>query len=286
LEDNVAITAADVKKLREKTGAGMMDCKNALQEADGDFQKAERILKELGKAAAAKRSGRATNEGRIFAAVEGDTAALVELACETDFVARNETFVQLGESIVAQVLERDLEEADEGLKQSVADAISTIKENIGIRRIARMTKGDDEIFAHYIHGDTGRMGGVVRVKAADAGALESEAVRNFAFDCALHVVAFRPVYLSADDVDAAYGKEQEEIFMTQAKNLGRPEKVLQGIVQGKLRKHFAEICFLEQGFVKDEKTTVAAVAKTVGKEAGTTVEITGYLVFAVGESTD
>lgn len=277
------ITAADVKKLREKTGAGMMDCKKALTEAEGDFAKAERILKELGKAAAAKRSGRATNEGRIFTAIDGDEAAIVELSCETDFVARNETFIELGREVARDVLARKLDEADETLNTKVADAISTIKENMGIRRFTRLSKGSQEIFSEYIHGETGRMGGVVRVKVGDASFIDNEAVKSFAFDCALHVVAFRPLYLSTDDVDAEYRKEQEEIFMTQAKNMDKPEKVLQGIVQGRMRKLFSEICFLEQGFVKDEKTSVAKVAAAVGSEVGTDVSITGYLAYAVGE---
>ncbi len=277
------ITAADVKKLRDKTGAGMMDCKNALKEADGDFVRAERILKELGKAAAAKRSGRATNEGRIFVAVAGDSAAMVELACETDFVARNETFVALGNEVVAEVLSRGLDEPDAVLTAKVADAISTIKENMSIQRITRMSKGENELFAEYIHGDSGRMGGIVRVRVEDSALLDSEPVRNFAFDCALHVVAFRPLFLSTEEVDPAYRKEQEEIFMTQARNMDKPEKVLPGIVQGKLRKLFAEICLLEQGFVKDEKTSVGNVAKAIGKEVGTTVSVTGFLTYTVGQ---
>jgi len=142
----MAITAADVKKLREKTGAGMMDCKKALQEADGDFAKAERILKELGKAAAAKRSGRATNEGRIFVAADGNRASILEMACETDFVARNETFVALGNEIVADILARGISEADDTLNAKVQDAISTIKENMSIRRFTTIEKGDSEIF--------------------------------------------------------------------------------------------------------------------------------------------
>jgi elongation factor Ts len=279
----MAITAADVKKLREKTGAGMMDCKKALQEADGDFAKAERILKELGKAAAAKRSGRATNEGRIFVAADGNRASILEMACETDFVARNETFVALGNEIVADILARGISEADDTLNAKVQDAISTIKENMSIRRFTTVEKGDSEIFSSYIHGDSGRMGGIVKVKADDAAALDKQEVKDFAFDLALHVVAFRPVYLSADSVDEAYRKEQEDIFLVQAKNLDKPEKVLQGIVQGKLKKHFAEICFTEQGFVKDEKKSVAAVTKEVGKAAGTNLTITGYVVYAVGE---
>ncbi len=279
----MAITAADVKKLREKTGAGMMDCKKALQEADGDFAKAERILKELGKAAAAKRSGRATNEGRVFVAIDGNKAAILEMACETDFVARNETFVALGNEIVADVLSRGLSEADESLNAKVQDAISTIKENMSIRRFAILEKGSSEIFSSYIHGDSGRMGGIVKVQAADAAALEKPEVQDFAFDLALHVVAFRPLYLSADKVDDGYKKEQEEIFLKQAENLGKPEKVLQGIVQGKLKKHFAEICFTDQGFVKDEKKSVSAVTREVANSVGTELSITGYIVYAVGE---
>lgn len=279
----MAITAADVKKLREKTGAGMMDCKKALQEADGDFAKAERILKELGKAAAAKRSGRATNEGRIFIAVEGNKATILEMACETDFVARNDTFVALGNELAADILARGITKADDAINTKVQDAISTIKENMSVRRFETIEKGEDEIFSSYIHGDSGRMGGIVKVHAEDAAVLEKQEAKDFAFDLALHVVAFRPMYLSADAVDEAYKKEQEEIFLKQAENLGKPEKVLQGIVQGKLKKHLSEICFTEQGFVKDEKKSVGAVAKEVSSQVGGTLSVSGYVVFAVGE---
>ena len=282
----MAITAADVKKLREKTGAGMMDCKKALMEADGDFGKAERILKELGKAAAAKRSGRATNEGRIFIASNDDKAVILELACETDFVARNDNFVALGNELVNDVLSRNISEIDDTLNNRVLEAISTIKENMSLRRFDTISKDDNEIFSSYIHGESGRMGGIVKVRTDDPALLQRDEVKEFAFDTALHVVAFRPLYLSQADVDDAYKKEQEEIFLQQAKNLGKPEKVLQGIVQGKLKKHFSEICFLDQGFVKDEKKSVSAVAKEVGKAVGGTVSITGYLVYSVGEDID
>ncbi|TVR67595.1 MAG: elongation factor Ts [Spirochaetaceae bacterium] len=279
----MAITAADVKKLRDKTGAGMMDCKNALTEANGDFAKAERILKELGKAAAAKRSGRATNEGRIFAQTRDNEGVLLELACETDFVSRNETFVELGNSLARDVLDRNLSAVDEQLETRVKDTISTIKENMSLRRFERISKQDNEIFASYIHGDSGRLGGIVKIQAEDPAALERQDVKDFAFDCALHVVAFRPLTLSESTVDPAYMQEQKEIFMQQAKNLGKPEKVLEGIVQGKLRKHMAEICFVDQGFVKDEKKSVGAVAKELSREAGTTITVSGFLVYAVGE---
>ena len=279
----MAITAADVKKLREKTGAGMMDCKKALEEAGGDFEKAERILKELGKAAAEKRSGRATNEGRIFVATEGNRAVVLELACETDFVARNESFVALGEDLTRDILARNLSEADEALSTKVKDAISTIKENMSLRRFGVLEKGDDQIFSSYVHGDSGRIGGAVVVQADKSDLLERQEVKDFAFDVALHAVAFRPTFLSADTVDEAYRKEQEEIFLTQARNMDKPEKVLQGIAQGKLRKHLAEICLLEQGFVKDEKKKVGDVAKEVSKAVGGTITVTDYLVYSVGE---
>ncbi len=279
----MAITAADVKKLREKTGAGMMDCKKALEEAGGDFEKAERILKELGKAAAEKRSGRATNEGRIFVATEGDRAVVLELACETDFVARNESFVALGEDLTRDILARNLSEADDELATKVKDAISTIKENMSLRRFGVLQKKDNQIFSSYVHGDSGRIGGAVVVEADKSDLLERQEVKDFAFDVALHAAAFRPTFLSAATVDEGYRKEQEEIFLTQARNMDKPEKVLQGIAQGKLRKHLAEICLLEQGFVKDEKKSVNDVAKEVSKAVGGTITVADYLVYSVGE---
>lgn len=279
----MAITAADVKKLRDKTGAGMMDCKKALQEADGDFEKAERILKELGKAAAAKRSGRATNEGRIFVRAEGNRAVILEMACETDFVARNETFVALGEELTGDILARGLSEADDQLNAKVEDAISTIKENMSLRRFSVVEKTDAQIFSSYIHGEAGSIGGISVIEADKPELLDRQEVKDFAFDVALHIVAFRPAYRTPDDVDESYRKEQEEIFLTQAKNMDKPEKVIQGIVQGKLRKHFAEICLLEQGFVKDEKKAVKDVAKEIGSAVGGTVTVADYVVFAVGE---
>ncbi len=261
----------------------MMDCKSALLEADGDFKQAERILKELGKAAAAKRSGRATNEGRIFVAEVGNSAVVMEIACETDFVARNESFVALGTTLAGEVLERGITTADEALEAKVKDAISTIKENISLRRFEVVHKADNEIFATYVHGDSGRIGGIVTVAAATAEAVAHDAVREFAFDCALHVVAYRPLYLNEESVDPAYLEEQREIFMQQALNMGKPEKVLQGIVQGKVRKHLSEIVLTEQGFVKDEKKPVKTAALEAGKTAGTDISITNFVVYSVGE---
>lgn len=277
------ISAADVKKLREKTGAGLMDCKKALTEANGDFAAAEKHLKELGLAAAAKKSGRATNEGRIFTRIEGDKAVILEMACETDFVARNETFVKLGHDLAGHIIEKGLSDADEDMEAMVKDTISTIKENMGIRRFKLLEKKDTERFVDYIHGESGNIGVIVRVGTEPAAAIEHEAVRQFSFDVALHVAAFNPQFLSPETVDQQYLKEQEEIFLTQAKNMGKPEKVIQGIVQGKLKKHLSEICLTNQAFVKDDKKSLSQVAQEVGKEAGAEVKVLDFAYYSVGQ---
>ncbi len=277
------IKAADVKQLRDKTGAGMMDCKKALTEAAGDFSKAERILKELGLAAAAKRSGRATNEGRIFTAVTEGAAAVLELACETDFVARNKDFIALGNAIVERVAREDISLEDQWVSDRVKEAISTIKENMAARRAKRLTADGNEKIVPYVHGESGGLGVLVKAHAGNPQTLENEEVAQFAFDCALHVAAFNPTFLSKDTVPTEYLKEQEEIFMQQARNLGKPEKVLESIVKGKLNKHLAEVCLLEQPFVKDDKRSVAKVAADIGKDVGDEITISEFAYFKVGE---
>jgi elongation factor Ts len=277
----VEIKATDVKKLREITGAGMMDCKKALQEADGDFEKAEKVLKEHGLAAAAKREGRATNEGRVFTSVQESRAAIVELSCETDFVARNETFVELGNTIAGAMVESG--SAAESFADKIQDAVTTIKENMAIRRGAILDAGEDEILRDYVHGETGRVGVVVKVKVGSADLKENSEVQQFAFDVALHVAAFRPTFLSTETVDQSYLAEQEAIFTAQAKQLDKPENVVQGIAKGKLKKHLSEICLLEQGFVKDEKRTVAQAAADLGKSVGGTVAVSDYVYYMVGQ---
>lgn len=260
-----------------------MDCKKALLEAGGDFAKAERILKELGLAAASKRVGRATNEGRIFTEIGVDKAGVLELSCETDFVARNADFVAMGEELVADFLEKGTPIDDESVGQRIAEAVSKIKENMAVRRFEKVDIGPNETVVDYIHGDTGNIGVIVKLSVGDPALRENPILKNFAFDVALHVAAFNPTYLSGETVDPAYLKEQEEIFTKQAESMGKPEKVVEGIVKGKLKKHLSEICLLEQPFVKDDKRTVGAVAKDIGKEIGTDVNVVEFLYLRVGE---
>ena len=276
------IKASDVKELRQKTGAGMMDCKKALTESGGDFAKAEKLLKELGLAAAAKRSGRATNEGRVFTHITDSAAAMVEISCETDFVARNDDFVALGDAIAADMAATGKDISDDEYQNRLKDAMVTIKENMTLRRGTVLKAAAGEMIRDYIHGDSGKIGVLVKV-ASDPAKLADERLKAFAFDVALHVAAFRPTFLSAERADAAYIAEQQDIFVAQAKQLGKPDNVTQGIAAGKLKKHLAEICLLEQGFVKDEKRSVSQAAADLGKEVGGTVEVVDFVYYMVGE---
>ncbi len=276
------IKASEVKKLRQKTGAGMVDCKNALVKAEGDAVKAERILKELGLAAAAKRSGRATNQGSIFTLIEARDAVIIEVGCETDFVANNKDFTALGKNLTKLAIKSDAAEVTEEMKAKVVETISVIKENISLKRFKKMSIADDEIVVDYIHGG-GTIGILVKLNSEKKEILENEKVKAMGFDCALHLAAYNPVHLSREDIPAEYVKEQEEIFTVQAKNLGRPEKVLEGIVKGKMNKHFAEICFLEQPFVKDDKQSVAKVLEALSKELGSKITVSEFIYYRVGE---
>ena len=239
------IKPIDVKKLREQTGAGMLDCKNALKESDGDIKKAVKILKEKGLAAAAKRSARATQEGKIFTKIADGKAVILELSCETDFVSRNEIFVNLGKNLVETAIASGASEITDELKTMVKEAIGTLKENMELKKLKVIDIADDEYVVDYIHG-IGNIGTLIKLKSDNKDVFSNAAVKEFAFDSALHVAAFNPVALSPEAIDPAYIKEQEEIFTKQAESLDKPEKVIQGIIKGKLSKHLSEICFLNQ----------------------------------------
>jgi elongation factor Ts len=281
------ISAADVKRLREKTGAGMMECKNALVSTEGDFEKAEKLLKEKGLAALEKRSDRATNEGRIFVKTKDDGSAsvLVELSCETDFVSRNPDFIAIGEDIAGKALDKGYDAINDELTGLVADLAAKIRENMGIKRLEALKAGDGEYLTQYIHGD-GNIGVAVKCKSDKPEIFKAEETKAFAFSLALHIAAFNPYALDKSKIDPAYIKEQEEIFSKQMekdeKLKGKPSNVLEGILKGKITKHLSEICFLEQGYVKDEKLSVAQAVAEAGKKAGAKLEITDYAYFKVG----
>ena len=281
------IKPIDVKNLREKTGAGMGDCKKALIEAEGNIEQAVKILKEKGLAAAAKRSARATKEGKIFTKIKGNKAVILELNCETDFVSRNEKFIALGDKLTDEIIATGAKEVTPGLTILVTEAIGVIKENMTLPRFKVLEIADNEYAAQYVHG-VGNIGVIVKFKADSKALFDNAAVKAFAFDCALHVAAFAPVALSPDKISADYIKEQTEIFQAQMdqdpKMAEKPDKVKAGILQGKLNKHFAEICFLDQAFVKDDKKKVSQVMAETAKAAGGKLEIAEYVYYKLGDN--
>jgi len=279
------ISAADVKRLREKTGAGMMECKNALVSTEGDFDAAEKLLKEKGLAALEKRADRATNFGKIFVCADGSSAALVELSSETDFVARNPDFIALGDLVAKKALEKNCDASDEELNGMVAELATKIRENMGLKRLQIMRAGPGEYFTWYIHGD-GEIGVVVKCVCDKPDLFKDDEVKTFVFSLALHIAAFNPYAMDRSKIEPGYVAEQEEIFRKQMeqdeKLQGKPANVLEGILKGKLNKHLAEICLMDQGYVKDEKFTVAQALADQSKKLGAKLDIVEYAYFKVG----
>ncbi|MDR2049334.1 MAG: translation elongation factor Ts [Treponema sp.] len=279
------VTAADVKKLREKTGAGMMECKNALVACSGDFAAAEKALKEKGLAAVEKRAGRATNEGKVFVKIEGAKAVLLELASETDFVARNPEFIALGGTIADKVLEKGYTEPVEELSAMVTDLATKIRENMSLKRLTVLNASPGEYLTKYIHGD-GNIGVVVKLASDKPEVFADEEVKAFAFNIALHIAAFNPMAISRDNVDAAWLKEQEEIFRKQMEQdesvKSKPANVVENILKGKVNKFLKEICLLDQGYVKDEKISVSQALAEIGKKTGSAITVKDYRYYKVG----
>ena len=277
----MAFTAADVKALREKTGAGMMECKKALTECNGDAAEAEKYLKEKGLAAMAKRSERATTEGRLFIRQNGNKIAVVELTCETDFVANNSDFIAVGEKLLDVTFEKGYTKV-EAEHESILEPLKvSIRENMKVAKVEVIEVPADAVAAFYVHSDK-KTGSVVVVKGSTA-----DAVKTFAYDCCLHIAAFTPSYTSKKDVPQSYIDEQKEIFKVQMdqdeKMASKPENVKAGILQGKISKHLAEICFVDQAFVKDDKVTVAKKLEQVSKEAGAKLSFKKVALFVLGK---
>ena len=286
-----AITASMVKELREMTDAGMMECKKALVEADGDMEKAVDVLRTRGLAAAAKKAGRATNEGTVMTVLADDakSAAVVELNCETDFVGMNEKFKAYAEKLGRAALAANAADVEalrastfegEPVEDILTDAIHVLGENIQLPRATTVNAGG---IASYIHGG-GKIGVLVQA-ASPAGA--SEAVLTAAKDCALQIAAMKPSYLKREDVPATVLEEEKTVVLAQMaedpKMKTKPQQVLAKIAEGKVGKYYSENCLLEQTFVKDGSMNVKQYVDSVAKAAGTTIDITGYVCFERGE---
>ena len=257
------VTASQVKDLREKTGAGMMDCKKVLTETDGDMEKAIELLRERGSAKAAKKSGRVAAEGLVeaFISEDGKTGAIVEVNSETDFVGKNEEFKTFVMNIAKQVVEKDPKDVEELLaqesievpgktvKEVLVDKIATIGENMNIRRFTRFES--EGLVEKYIHGD-GKIAVLVNM---------SKGTKEVAKDVCMQIAAARPEFLNEESVPAERVEKEKEILKAQTMNEGKPEAIAEKIVLGRIGKFYSEICLVDQAFVKDPNKKVSQMLK-------------------------
>ena len=286
----MAITASMVKELREMTGAGMMECKKALTEADGDMDKAVDVLRTRGLAAVAKKAGRATNEGTVMALVSDDAkvGALVELNCETDFVGMNEKFKAYAEKIARAALAAKPTDLD-GLKAAefegetveaiVTDCIHVMGENTQQARFAVVEAG---AVASYIHGG-GKIGVLVTFDVDGIDATSEDFV-HYGRDVAMQVAAVNPIAATREDVPADVVEHEMGIYKAQAAESGKPENIQEKIATGRLEKFFKEQCLAEQEFVKNPDQTVNEYTAEVAKKLGGSIKITGFKRFQLGEA--
>ncbi len=267
----MSISAAQVKALREKTGAGMMDCKKVLVEAAGDEEKAITLLRERGMAKAEKKAGRATSEGTIGMKIEGGTGVLVELQCETDFAAKNEEFSSFANNLAEKIFAGGYQQAEdipEELKD-LTDLVTKIGENMGVGRIARITV-ESGLVGAYVHSN-GKIGVLVGL----SGATEQDAA--LAKDIAMQIAATNPLCIQPDQIPAELKEKEMAIYKKQAMDEGKPEEIAEKIILGRINKYYKEVCLLEQPFIKEDKKAVKDLLK------GTNISIAEFVRLALGE---
>ena len=284
----MAVTAQMVKELREATGAGMMDCKKALTEADGNMERAVDILREKGLSKAAKKADRVAAEGLVTIKTNADNtvAAIVEVNSETDFVAKNQDFKDFVADVAEMVLEGDVADVEallasnhkEGkpLKDVLNDRVATIGEKLDVRRFERIATNGK--VAGYIHGG-GKIGVVVEL-ATDSN---DERVLTLGKDIAMQVAAMNPKYISRDDVDPEYIAHETEVLTQQALNEGKPANIVEKMVVGRLNKELKEVCLVDQVFVKDSELTISKLIAKVAKEVASDISVANMVRYEVGE---
>ena len=287
----MSISAAQVKELRDLTGAGMMDCKAALNETNGDMEAAVDWLRKKGISKADKKAGRTAAEGLIGVDAGVREAAVVEVNSETDFVARNEQFQELVRNVAKVALAYGTTEgvaaakypgSDKSVTETIKDAVGTIGENIHFRRSAKLTVPHGAV-ATYVHNAVadglGKLGVLVAIETTG----NEHAANAFARQVAMHVAASNPVALSAEEVDPALVEREKAIFSDQARQSGKPEAIIEKMVEGRLRKFYEEVVLLKQAFVLNPDITVEKALKDAEKDIGAPAKITAYLRFALGE---
>lgn len=276
----MSISATMVKELREKTSAGMMDCKKALEESKGDFEAAIEWLRIKGLSAASKKADRVAAEGLVFALTSGNTGAVVEVNSETDFASRNDKFKELVNSITQLVLTSatiDQTKVDDMVKTAVA----TIGENLVFRRSEKYTVQGEGLVHTYVHGE-GKIGVMIEVSASTAAAATSAEARTLATDVCLHIAAMNPMTVSSDQIAADVVSKEKEILKAKALEEGKKVEMLDKIVEGQIRKFLAQNSLLDQPFVKNPDLKVSDYAKECGKKAGGDLTIKRFVRFELG----
>lgn len=291
----MTITASQVKELREKSGAGMMDCKTALTENNGDMEAAIDWLRAKGISKAEKKSGRVAAEGLIGMAQEDARAVLVEVNSETDFVAKNEQFQDLVRRIARTALATDgsveavsaatLEGGDKPVAEALTDAIATIGENMTLRRAAKLEVGTG-VVASYMHNMAGEGLGKIGVLVALESEGDSAALKAIGKQVAMHVAATNPIAATREEVPAEVAEREKAIFMEQARESGKPDNIIEKMVEGRMRKFFEESVLLSQIFVIDGENSVEQALKNAEKDAGAPITLKGFARMALGEGID
>ena len=288
-----AVTSAMVKELRERTSAGMMDCKKALVESDGDMEKAIEWLREKGLSQAAKKASRIAAEGAVaqYVSEDGTVGALVEVNCETDFVANTDNFKNFANSVAkhialakpadvdALLAQKYIDDETKTISDMISDATVAIGEKISIRRFERYETAG--VISTYIHLG-GKVGVMVEVETDETGK-QSEEVKTFAHDLALQIAAAKPEAVRREEVDVEKLNKEKEILRAQALNEGKPEKIVERMVEGRIEKYYKEVCLLEQVFVKDGEKNIKGLMAEIAKATGAKIDIVRFVRFERGE---
>jgi len=293
------ITAEQVSKLRERTGAGMMDCKKALTENGGDFDKAIEYLRKKGIASASKKAGRTAKDGAVFALRDAEAHAVVltEINCETDFVAKTENFQKFVGNIArhiakakpadnaALLAQKFVGDPSKTVEECVKEAISSLGENINVRRFVRYEQSAGKEVKTYIHAG-GKVGVIVEVTLPNSEKASQPAFVTYLSDLAMHIAAAAPLYLKSDEVPADTVAKEKEIALAQLQGQNKPADVLEKIAAGKINKYFEETCLLKQKFVKDDKKTIEQLTQETGKALGEALSVNRFTRYVLGEGVE
>jgi elongation factor Ts len=291
----VEVTAALVKELREKTGAGMMDCKKALVENDGNIDAGVDWLRTKGLSAASKKAGRVASEGLVGIAIEGNTGALVEVNSETDFVARNEAFQGFVSTTATLALQsggdldtlKAMSYPDTGrtVEEELTYQISTIGENMTLRRVSVLSV-DKGTVSSYIHNSLTPSLGKIGVLVALESAADADVLASLGKQIAMHIAAAKPLSVARDSLDPAAVKKERNFLAQQARDSGKPEEIIEKMLDGRMRKFFEEVCLLDQTFVVDGDSKVGTVLEDAAKDAGSPISVAGFGLFVLGEGVE